>query len=196
MRVVYDTSRVDSSGYVMVEAEDLSSGLVPLSSGLLAVEQAQAIVLADFTAANEGELSAKVGEKVVQLQSPTATPEGWPSAYDGVGFLAGLSGRRRRPSPPKPPQPQPTDRLGLPEERIYVAHVAFEPEDTESEMRMRTGDRVMLLQPHDGSGWAEVELLSSRTAGWSRGLCRGATCSSVLPMAPCSRYFRGRPKAR
>ena len=26
-RVVYDTSRVDSSGYVMVEAEDLSSGL-------------------------------------------------------------------------------------------------------------------------------------------------------------------------
>ena len=116
-------------------------------------------------------------------------------AYDDkVGFLPAsyLEKTALAETPPKPPQPQPTGPARPPpEERIYVAHVAFEPEDTESEMRMRTGDRVMLLQPHDGSGWAEVELLSESNGGMESGFVPWGYLQQCPPDGAMLAVFQG-----
>ena len=195
MRLMMDVSHVDaSSGNVMAQEVGGSgrAGFVPLAANLLAAERAQAVMLADFQADGEGELSARQDEPIILLQSGEDVPEGWALAVargNEVGFLP--AAYTEEIGPPEAPKisslpPMPTSASSSSSSKgvassmgaaassrgVYEALAEFEPEQGESdssELALSLGDRMLLIEPpaknDEESGWAQVELLGGDRAG-------------------------------
>ena len=84
-RVAVHNADLPEAGMYRVSTADGKAGLVP-AAGVLALERVVGVVLGDFVAESDGELSVAANDEVVLLAPDEEIPNGWALAAMGSAY--------------------------------------------------------------------------------------------------------------